>query len=85
MVIKEISQTLRVDRNTARKSVRKDDGDIAGAKILGQPTKITPKTKDRVKHLAMNQVTGIRSVVKKLNFCEDFQARNKKADVTTVR
>jgi hypothetical protein len=85
MAIKEISRTLKVDMNTVRKWARKDDSDIADAKRLGQPTKITPKTKDSVKHLAMNQVTRIRSVVKKLNFSEDFQAQNKKASVTTVR
>ena len=33
----------------------------------------------------MNQVTGIRNVGKKLNFSEDFEARNKKVGVTTVR
>ena len=68
-----------------RKSARKDDGDIAGAKRLGRRTKITPKTKDRVRHLAMNQLTGIRSVVKKLNFSEDSEALNKKAGMTKVR
>ena len=54
--------------NTVRKWARKNDGDIADAKGLDQPTKITPKTKERVRHLAMNQVTGMRSVVKKLSF-----------------
>ena len=60
------------------------NGDIADAKRLGRPTKIT-KTKERVGHLAINQKMGIRSAVKKLNFSEDFQARNKKVGVTTVR
>ena len=85
MAIKEISRTLKVDRNTVRKWTRKDDGDVTDAKRLGRPTKVTPKTKDRVRHLAMNQVTGIRTVVKKLNFSEDFQNRNKKVGVTTIR
>ena len=71
MVIKEISRTLKVDKNTVRKSTRKDEGDIAHAKRLGRPTKITPKT-ERVGNLAVNQVTGIRSVVKKLHFSEDY-------------
>ena len=39
MAIKEISRTLKVDRNTVRKWARKDDGDIADAKRLGRPTK----------------------------------------------
>ena len=46
---------------------------------------MTSKTKDRVRNLAMNQVTAIRSVVKKLDFSNDFQAQNKKVGVTTVR
>ena len=33
----------------------------------------------------MNQVTAIRSVVKKLDFSNDFQAQNKKVGMTTVR
>jgi len=72
---------LKVDKNKVRKSARKNDGDITDPKRLGRPTKFTLNTK----HLAMNQVTGRRSVAMKLNFSEDFQARNKKAGVTTVR
>lgn len=63
MLIKEISQTLKVDRNTVRKWARKNDGDVMDAQRLGRPTKMTPKTKDRVKNLCKNHVTGIRSVV----------------------
>jgi hypothetical protein len=33
--------------------------------------KITPNTKARVKHLAVHEVTGLRSEVKKLNLFED--------------
>ena len=72
MLIKEISRTLKVDRNTVRKWSRKNDGDVMDAQRLVRPTKMAPKTKDRVKHLGKNQVTGIRSVVKKLNFSDDF-------------
>ena len=54
-----------------QKMGKNDNGNNADTKTLGQPTKITPKTKDRVRHLAMNQVTGIRSAVMKMNFSED--------------
>ena len=74
---------MKVDRNTVRKWARNDNGDIAVATKLGRQTKITPKT--RVRYLAMNKVTGIRSLVKKLHFSENFRGRNKKVGVTTVR
>ena len=44
MAIKEISRSLKVDRNTVRKWARKDDGDVTDTKRLGRPAKITPKT-----------------------------------------
>ena len=85
MTIKEISRTLKVDRNTVRKLAKKYEGDIADAKRLHRQTKMTPNTKDRVRSLVMNQVRGIRSVVKKLNFSEEFKLRNMKFSVASVR
>lgn len=83
--MREIARRLKVDRNTVRKWARKEEGDVEDKQRCGRPSKVTPNTKRRIRGLCKDRVTGIRSVVKKLNFSTEFQNRGKKIGVTTVR
>ena len=62
---------MKVDRNTVRKWVRKTMATLQTLRDFFNQKKITPNTKARVKHLAVHEVTGLRSEVKKLNLFED--------------
>jgi transposase len=85
MSISAICAQLRVSKNTVRKWIRKSDGDTVDKKRTGRPTKLTPKTKNKIKNLAKETVgIGYRTVTRKLNFSNDFTDRSKTVARSTV-
>ena len=82
--IQAIAKKLKISRNTVRKWVRKEEGDTSDGKRSGRPTKLTPDTKRRITKLANETGTGLRTVRKKLNFSDSFQARRKTLCLGTI-
>ena len=83
---REISRRLGVGRNTVKKWARLEDGTVTDCRRSGRPTKLSPRTKERIASLAKDRIAvGIRTVTKKLDFSNDYIERNKKIGATTVR
>ena len=57
--IREISNLLKVSRNTVQKWVKCPDGNIADAQGSGRPSKLSPAAKLTVRNMVMDKV-GIK-------------------------
>ena len=70
---REISRRLGVSTNTVKKWARLEGGTVTDRRRSGRPTKLSPKTKERIVSLAKDRIAvGIRTVTKKLNFSNDY-------------
>ena len=87
---REISRRLGVSRNTVKKWARLEDGTVTDRRRSDRPTKLSPRTKERIASLAKDRIAlGIGKLkllaTKKLNFSNNYIERNKKIGATTVR
>lgn len=77
--IRCIAQKLNISRNTVRKWVRKTEGDVKDAERSGKPSKFSPRTKRQIREWVKDKPgVGTRTVAKRLNFSERYQAQGKK-------
>ena len=82
---REIAKKLRINKTSVQKWAKMKDGIVCDKPRSGRPTKISPKTKQRIRNLTEDQVgVGIRTVSKKLNFSDSHINRGKRIGVTTV-
>jgi len=76
--ISHIATTLACDRKTVRKWIKAVPGRVQDAKRRGRPTKMSPKTKDKVRRVFKDKISpGLRRVSRALNFSPDYIEQGK--------